>query len=279
MFFLQVLIMAIQPSPQVSPQASGRQQRRGRIGFNGELLESTLAGYLLGVGYRVYSTALMCFYRPDGISPFGPGGLNAYAYCLGDPVNALDPTGHSAWFTRFLSHRLNPSAMPKPRPLPPALPRAWPLSSVSGGAAGKNYAGVLIDKVLRTLRPTALTKLRSVSQAVKRRVDEFSERNFKMFAEGRRSQEWLPFRAEGRDVTYVEKVILAAKGEVPGVSHAQAHRTMKLSEARRLMAEQDEGSWYTGVGVRGRIEDFLSRTELAHRARVSIDREHIRRAG
>jgi len=37
-------------------------------------------------------------------SPFGGGGLNAYMYCVGDPVNRADPTGHitvSKFFSNF----------------------------------------------------------------------------------------------------------------------------------------------------------------------------------
>jgi hypothetical protein len=36
----------------------------------------------------------MRFLSADVLSPFGRGGLNAYIYCLGDPVNRVDPSGH-----------------------------------------------------------------------------------------------------------------------------------------------------------------------------------------
>src|SRR5471032_2916159 len=36
----------------------------------------------------------MRFNSPDSLSPFWKGGVNAYAYCVGDPVNRVDPTGH-----------------------------------------------------------------------------------------------------------------------------------------------------------------------------------------
>ncbi|WP_445261376.1 RHS repeat-associated core domain-containing protein [Pseudomonas moraviensis] len=66
-------------------------------GFNGEQLDPVTGLYLLGNGYRAYSPTLMRFLCPDSMSPFGAGGLNAYSYCLGDPVNRVDPTGHVSW--------------------------------------------------------------------------------------------------------------------------------------------------------------------------------------
>ncbi|ANN67452.1 hypothetical protein BAU06_15110 [Bordetella bronchialis] len=36
----------------------------------------------------------MRFNAPDFYSPFGPGGINSYAYCAADPVNRIDPSGH-----------------------------------------------------------------------------------------------------------------------------------------------------------------------------------------
>ncbi len=63
-----------------------------RMGFNGQLREPQ-GWYQLGDGYRVYNPALMAFHCPDELSPFGRGGINAYAYCHGDPVNFTDPSG------------------------------------------------------------------------------------------------------------------------------------------------------------------------------------------
>lgn len=71
-----------------------------RLAFVGEPNALLPKGYLIGNGKRAYGTGLMRFYSPDAFSPFGRGGLNAYAYCLGDPINNVDRDGHSA--TRIL---------------------------------------------------------------------------------------------------------------------------------------------------------------------------------
>jgi len=63
-------------------------------GFNGERRDRFTGSYLLGQGYRAFSPVLMRFHSPDSFSPFDEGGINAYVYCSGDPVNAIDPTGH-----------------------------------------------------------------------------------------------------------------------------------------------------------------------------------------
>lgn len=66
----------------------------GLLEFNGERAEPASRNYLLGLGYRSYNPTLMRLHNPDSWSPFGLGGLNAYSYCLGDPVNYSDPSGH-----------------------------------------------------------------------------------------------------------------------------------------------------------------------------------------
>ncbi len=67
------------------------------LGLNNERFDSITGCYLLGNGYRAYDPLLMRFQSPDSLSPFGEGGLNPYVYCLGDPINRSDPTGHSSW--------------------------------------------------------------------------------------------------------------------------------------------------------------------------------------
>ena len=70
---------------------------RSLLGFNGELPDPVTGCYLLGNGYRAYNPELMRFNSPDSMSPFDSGGINPYAYCLGDPINMSDPTGHFSW--------------------------------------------------------------------------------------------------------------------------------------------------------------------------------------
>ncbi|MBZ9783497.1 RHS repeat-associated core domain-containing protein [Pseudomonas sp. REP124] len=72
------------------------------IAFNGELPDLMTGRYHLGKGYREFNSVLMRFTKPDLSSPFGDGGMNSYAYCLGDPVNRFDPTGHVSKFWSFL---------------------------------------------------------------------------------------------------------------------------------------------------------------------------------
>ena len=67
------------------------------LGFNGELSDPVTGDYLLGNGCRAFNPVLMRFTSPDYLSPFGKGGLNSYAYCLGDPINREDSSGHVSW--------------------------------------------------------------------------------------------------------------------------------------------------------------------------------------
>ncbi len=76
------------------------------LGFNGQRVDPATGGYLLGNGYRMFMPSLRRFNSPDSMSPFEAGGINAYAYCWGDPVNWQDVGGHT------------PSRPPRTRSLP-----------------------------------------------------------------------------------------------------------------------------------------------------------------
>ena len=89
------------------------------LGFNGERPDPVTGAYLLGNGYRGFNPVLMRFNSPDNLSPFGEGGMNAYTYCLGDPINRADPTGHYsqaiagkllAWASRAKNRTSNSTA-------------------------------------------------------------------------------------------------------------------------------------------------------------------------
>ncbi|WP_176509064.1 MULTISPECIES: RHS repeat-associated core domain-containing protein [Pseudomonas] len=71
------------------------------IGFKGEFYDKSSHGYLLGNGYRRYSTVSMRFFSTDRLSPFGAGGLNTYCFVRGDPVNFSDPSGHMPFSTKI----------------------------------------------------------------------------------------------------------------------------------------------------------------------------------
>lgn len=70
--------------------------RRDLLGFNGELQEYFTRYYMLGNGHRGLHQHV--FLSPDGLSPFGKGGINAYAYSSGDPINYIDPSGRYILF-------------------------------------------------------------------------------------------------------------------------------------------------------------------------------------
>jgi RHS repeat-associated protein len=64
------------------------------MGFTGQRYDDATNCYLLGNGYRAYNPRLSRFLSADSLSPFTTRTHNAYAYCLGDPVNRHDPSGH-----------------------------------------------------------------------------------------------------------------------------------------------------------------------------------------
>lgn len=111
------------------------------LGFNGQLRELQTGWYLLGNGYRAYSPLLMRFHSPDRWSPFGGGGLNAYMYCVGDPVNRSDPTRHIS-IEVFLSRVFGFFSL-NPQITGSNSRKALKATGAAGGLAGANGSGEL----------------------------------------------------------------------------------------------------------------------------------------
>jgi len=90
----------------------GCNQYASMLRFNGQRKEPATGHYQLGTGYRVFNPVLMRFHSPDSLSPMGAGGINCYAYCGGDPVNNIDPSGHV--FKSTSSRQARQVQAPKP---------------------------------------------------------------------------------------------------------------------------------------------------------------------
>ena len=86
---------------QYTPYGFSSPDSASSIGFNGQWRDPVTGWYHLGNGYRVYNPVLMRYHVPDPGSPFGTGEVNGYAYCLGDPINRIDPSGQWSFFGLF----------------------------------------------------------------------------------------------------------------------------------------------------------------------------------
>jgi RHS repeat-associated protein len=131
------------------------------LGFNGEQPDPVTGHYLLGNGYRAFNPVLMRFNSPDSLSPFGEGGLNAYAYSVGDPVNRKDPTGHySSFFSTYSSSRSSWFAIfTKQKPWQPQ-----PVPSLPG----KKIDGLdqIVIKSIERYKPTPKRLITSAGNAI-----------------------------------------------------------------------------------------------------------------
>ncbi|VVP04942.1 hypothetical protein PS858_03001 [Pseudomonas fluorescens] len=127
------------------------------LGFNGERADPMTGHYLLGNGYRAFNPVLMRFNSPDRWSPFGSGGLNAYAYCSGDAVNFQDPSGHS-----LLSALTTLASSAKPYFKTSRQPNTWNLPNY---LTPKNMSQELIESVNRN-QPSTKRILTSADNAL-----------------------------------------------------------------------------------------------------------------
>ncbi|MBK5011914.1 RHS repeat-associated core domain-containing protein [Pseudomonas sp. S60] len=115
----------------------GQTSGRTWLGYTGQYLDRRLQGYPLGAGHRYYSPALMRFVSSDVHSPFGKGGLNAYVYCVGNPVVLSDPTGQAPVRSKYEGLW---TRTPQQKPAPSAVPLSKGSVSLVNGRPQVNIA-------------------------------------------------------------------------------------------------------------------------------------------
>ena len=122
------------------------------LGFNGERPDPVTGHYLLGNGYRAFNPVLMRFNSPDSLSPFGKGGINAYVYCMGDPINLQDPNGHIPSILKFLKTKFGK------RPSPATQPPTTPATSTS---TSQLFSNPIIERSRSASLPSLPTQPRN----------------------------------------------------------------------------------------------------------------------
>lgn len=290
------MLEASQPiAPQVPPMSVVNE----KTAQSPDLSARNTGYYLLGQGYRAYSPVLMRFTSADSWSPFGRGGLNAYAYCLGDPVNAVDPSGHAPWivklFSRFLHRRPRAkNTLPFPALKIETVPET-PLGARKGRSSSTattttslssfpsvehvSPAAVLQANngnnvhfppdVLKHLNPRDLTSVRSTSRSARDQVDAFSQKNFDEY--NTRPASFRPSHEKGL-ASPVENVIAAGMGELPGIAISQASKQMSLSTAKALYKNMHNANLTVRVGILRREETFLGGAKPQTHVMVRVKR-------
>lgn len=204
--------------------------------------------YVLGNGYRAYNPILMRFNSPDSWSPFGRGGLNAYVYCLDDPVNRQDPSGHFSlgWVFQFLGRGANTLAFAAARSVASGasmlggriaggFSHGWQMfrpgrqagSALPVGAGQQPYPmlqqlpDVPLREIVHRLQGDDLVNLSRTSHGVKNRVDN----NVRTF---------LP---EARSQSDVDALRGIALGKVKGYLPSRVAREPHLRSTTRRVIE------------------------------------------
>jgi RHS repeat-associated protein len=201
---------------------------QGLPGFNGEQPDPLTGHYLLGNGYRAFNPVLMRFNSPDSLSPFRGGGLNPYAYCLGDPINSIDPTGHFPWLARMVSGLAWAGTSLGEASMRLTTAVARPLAKLAGNFKGSStglgnfeiiqHHRPAMVKIFDHLGPADIEILRATSKDMKALVDGLLLPTEKLLKGVRRAEDLI-----GNDAL-IRKAQSIASGREPLTTPAQLKR-------------------------------------------------------
>jgi RHS repeat-associated protein len=127
-----------------------------RSAYAGERVEAATGCYMLG--NRQYSPVLRRFHNSDPVSPFDDGGLNRYAYCSGDPINRVDPSGNS-WLSWLFAALGPPGASIGAASHPGTL-------AASGGSATSGQTNAIAMPTTVTLAAAVLSDALEIAAGV-----------------------------------------------------------------------------------------------------------------
>jgi RHS repeat-associated protein len=133
------------------------------MGFNDELFHPETEGYLLGNVCRLFKPTLQRFISPDKLSPFGDGGINAYTYCKGDPINLHDPTGET------------------PQPVNAQNLKTAPSTHINRSLEDILRIDLIGENILNKLPPIALGALSQTSKSNYTTTSKNSVRNYQKY--------------------------------------------------------------------------------------------------
>ncbi|WP_105948064.1 RHS repeat-associated core domain-containing protein [Pseudomonas sp. LLC-1] len=190
-------------------------------GFKAEHYDPLARGYFLGNGHRLYMTGVMKFCRPDISSPFGLGGINSYAYCAGDPINYVDPTGKSRTPLWQLKKKTTKYIKSKNRThIPPEANSSITQEPAAGPIELANLPNEMINNLIEHLSQKDQL---SFSQTSRRHRDLVRDKNkesiseFQAMGQYKKSRELLKLRSADDSAPYTNLIDI-------GISKAEAIR-------------------------------------------------------
>ncbi|MCY1433952.1 hypothetical protein D9M71_499940 [compost metagenome] len=158
----------------------------------------------------------MRFNSPDSWSPFGKGGVNAYAYCEGDPRNRVDPTGHV-----FESLINSLRKLFKFASKPQTLTNLTNLTDLNED---------ILQEVSKHLPSSDINNLRLVSKKTKTMIDQVSRHNFKSYLNRNSPHIFNP----DKPATHLDKTIEVGLGKIQGISSSEASNQISVKMAKNI---------------------------------------------